>query len=138
MALSHSVTYQTIGDGCRRRLRLGDINDLFELLSAWIRGDPRGLARQLKENSDPSAHAEIDRFFADGTATTPPNQRASVKSMANEEVETISFRLRGGDARMLRALAELKGVSAGVLTEKLISESVRQQMKVVAKGIIEE
>ena len=49
VARLNSVTYQTIGDGCRRRLRLKDINELYELLAAWVKGDSRGLVQQLKQ-----------------------------------------------------------------------------------------
>lgn len=133
VAQSYSVTYQTIGDGCRRRLRLNDISELFALLSAWLQGDPNRLVHQLKVNSESSAHAEIDRFFTEGTVVTSQKQKAPIKALASNDFETISFRLLRNDARMLRALAELEGVSVGVVIGGLISESVRPRIK----GIVE-
>jgi len=136
VARNHSVTYQTIGDGCRRRLRLNEINELYELLAAWVKGDSRGLMRQLKDNSDPAAHPDIEQFFADGTATSVDVKRPSPKGPSQEESETFSFRLPARDARMLRALAELEGVSVGELTAREVSAAVRDRMTAVARGIV--
>lgn len=136
VADSHSVTYQTIGDGCRRRLRLNDINELYELLAAWVKGDPRSLVRQLKESSDPSAHADIDQFFSGAQPAPAENRKASLKTSSHDESETLSFRLPAHDARMLRALAELEGVSVGELTARVVSEAARDRMTAVARGII--
>jgi len=137
VARNYSVTYQTIGDGCRRRLELNNINELYEILSAWVRGEPRALIHQLKEHSDPAAHSEIDKFFATTEPTALPKPKPSVMGAPKDEPETVSFRLRALDARMLRALAELEGVSVGELTARVVSETVRERMKVVARGLIE-
>lgn len=136
VADAHSITYQTVGDGCRRRLGLNDIGQLYELLAAWVKGDPRGLVRQLKENSDPSAHAEIEQFFAGGDAAPVEIRKASPKSPSTDETEVFQFRLPARDARMLKALAELEGVSASDLISNTISAAVRDRMAVVARGII--
>lgn len=138
VARNHSVTYQTIGDGCRRRLELGNINDLYEILSAWVRGDPRGLIHQLKDHSDPVAHSEIDKFFSATNLNALPQPKASVMVASTDEPETVSFRLRPRDARILRALAELEGVSVGELTAQVVSAAVQERMKIVARGLIEE
>jgi len=136
VADAHSVTYQTIGDGCRRRLRLNDIGELYELLASWVKGDSRGLVRQLKENSDPSVHAEIDQFFSGAQSALTENKKASSKISSHDESETFSFRLPARDARMLKALAELEGVSVGELTARVVSEAVRDRMTVVARSIV--
>lgn len=138
VARNHSVTYQTIGDGCRRRLELNNINELYAILSAWVRGDSRALILQLKEHSDPAAHSEIDKFFSTTEPTASPKTKQSVMAAPKDEPETVSFRLQARDARILRALAELEGVSVGELTAGVVSEEVRKRMKVVARGLIEE
>jgi len=138
VAEAYSVTYQTIGDGCRRRLQLNEINELYELLALWVKGDSRGLVRQMKENSDPSAHAEIDQFFLSGPSAPPEKQKVSARSATPSEPETISFRLPARDARMLRALAELEGVSVAELTARTVSAAVRDRMTVVARSIVKE
>jgi len=136
VARNYSVTYQTIGDGCRRRLALNNINELYEILSAWVRGEPRALIHQLKEHSDTAAHSEIDKFFATAEPTALPGPKPSVMGAPKDEPETVSFRLQVRDARMLRALAELEGVSVGELTARVVSATVRERMKVVARELI--
>ena len=135
VARLHSVTYQTIGDGCRRRLRLKDINELYELLAAWIKGDSRGLIQQLKQNSDASAHGEIDQFFA-GTASMPIEKKTPLKLVSHEDSETFSFRLSSDDARVLKAVAELEGTSVGSLTSRVVSEAVHARMTALARSIV--
>jgi hypothetical protein len=63
VAHENGVTYQTIGDGCRRRLRLKDINEFYNLLGGWTKGEPSGLIEQLKKNSYSHIHPEILAFF---------------------------------------------------------------------------
>ena len=133
---AHAVTYQTVGDGCRRRLGLKDISELYELLAAWVKGDPHGLARQLKDNSDPSAHAEIDQFFLGTQPALVENRKIPAKALSQDDSEALSFRMPSNDARMLRALAELEGVSVGELTARFVCEAVRNRITVVARGII--
>ncbi len=138
VAEAYSVTYQTIGDGCRRRLGLNNINELYELLAAWVKGDSRDLARQLKDNSEPSARGQIDEFFSRTEAALPDRQQLSIKAAMSSESETISFRLPARDARMLRALAALEGVSVAELTARAITDAVRDQMAIVARDILKE
>jgi hypothetical protein len=138
VATTHSVTYQTIGDGCRRRLKLDDINQLYELLTAWVKGDPRGLARQLKENADRAAHDEIDQFFSTGQTPISEKPKVSAKALTSEEPETITFRLPAREARMLRALAELEGVSVSELTGLVVCTAVRNRMAAAARTIIKD
>lgn len=136
VADAHSITYQTVGDGCRRRLGLNNINKLYELLAAWVKGDSRGLVGQLKENSDPSSHAEIEQFFAAGDAAQADTGKPSPKGLLNGETEIFQFRLPERDARLLKALAELEGVSSSELIVRTISTAVRDRLAVVARSII--
>jgi hypothetical protein len=136
VADAYSITYQTVGDGCRRRLGLNDISELYELLTAWVKGDPRGLVRQLKENSDPSSHAEIEQFFSGGDGPPAEIRRAQPQVSRSDSAEVFQFRLAESDARMLKALAELEGVSASELIARTIAAAVRDRMAVVARGII--
>jgi hypothetical protein len=132
----YSITYQTLGDGCRRRLGLKDIHQFYELLASWMRGDPHGLVRQLKENADPSAHVEIDQFFRGGNAATTESKKTARKAALREESEPFTFRIAPSDARMLKALAELEGIAAPELTARIVSSAVRERMTNVARSII--
>ena len=60
----HHVTYQTIGDLCRRRLGLSDINQFSSLVDRWLRGDGEALSRTIIQHTEPSAHAAVRRFFS--------------------------------------------------------------------------
>lgn len=136
VSAAHSITYQTVGDGCRRRLGLNDVSQLYELLAAWIRGDSSGLSRQLKDNADRSAHAAIDHFFTYGNSEPNVGTPTSLRVVLSDETEPLTFRIAVRDARMLKALAELEGVSASELTARIISTAVHDRMKVFARSII--
>lgn len=138
VAQRHERTYQTVGDGCSRRLGLNNTNQLFELLSAWGRGDPSDLIRQLKAKADFSTHAEIDHFFATIGSPTPLNQNVSINNGTADETEMVPLRLCVQDARMLRALAELAGTSAGELAAAVIVPHVRERMKAIARELVDE
>lgn len=135
VAKNFSVTYQTIGDGCRRRLELANINELYEMLSAWLRGEPHPLLSQLKKHSDPVAHSEIEKFFSTTESAASPRPRAASMVFSKEEFVVVPMRLQARDARLLRALAELDGEDA---IARVVSAAVRDRMKIVARGLISE
>ena len=136
VAEAHSVRYQTIGDACRRRFGLKDIDELYELLAAWVKGNSHGLVHQVKENSNSTFHVEIDQFFSCRDAASPEAKKTSSRSSIHDETEIFQFRLPKRNARMLKALAELEGISAPELIAQTISVAVRDRMAVVARGII--
>lgn len=135
VAKNFSVTYQTIEDGCRRRLELTNINELYEMLSAWMDGEPRALLHQLKRHSDPAAHVEIDKLFSSPEASTPKKAKMAAVDTSREELILVSLHLNARDARLLRALLELEGEEAIANT---VSVAVRDRMKIVAHGLIDE
>lgn len=126
VADGHAVTYQTIGDGCRRRLKLNSIRELYALLACWMEGDPEPLAKQLKAASDPSAHDDITEFF--GSEARP--------ATSDNRFDTFSMRLPERGARMARALAEIEGVSTSELLSRLVESAVAEKMKLVAQAIL--
>ena len=130
----HSVRYQTIGDGCRRRLKLNDISELYTLLRRWLDGDPEPLANQLKAVSDPTAHDDIAGFFGSPTPSAKVTPRQAGAATSDDKDATFSFRLPEHDARKLRALAELEGVSPPELINKFVAAAVVEKMKLVAQG----
>ena len=126
VADGHAVTYQTIGDGCRRRLKLISIRELYALLARWMEGDPEPLAKQLKAASDPSAHDDIMEFF--GSEARPVT--------SDSRFDTFSIGLPERGARMARALAEIEGVSTSELLSRLVESAVAEKMKLVAQAIL--
>lgn len=131
----HGVTYQTIGDGCRRRLKLDDIRELYDLLQAWVDGDPGPLMEQLKGASDPFTHDEIADFF--GGASRAPD-RHGPPAVPEARFATFSFQLPERDARMLRALAEIEGASTPELLGRLVGSAVTERMKRVAQAMLQD
>ena len=63
-------------------------------------------------------------------------KKPSPEAPSHEESETFSFRLPALDARMLKALAELEGLSVGELTARALTVVVRDRMVAIAHRII--
>ena len=134
----HGVTYQTVGDGCRRRLKLKEIHELYALLARWMEGDSEPLATQLKAASDPSSHDDIAAFFRPSKAITAAAPGHTVASTSADRFDTFSFRLPQHDSRMLRALAEIEGVSPPELLSAMMGEVVAERMKHLARAMLHE
>ena len=136
VADGHAVTYQTIGDGCRRRLKLNNIRELYALLARWMEGDSEPLAKQLKAASDPSAHNDITEFFGSSATFSVAGGWKARPATSDSRFDTFSLRLPERDARMARALAELEGVSTSELLSQLVGFAVAEKMKLVAQAIL--
>ena len=138
VAEQYGVTYQTIGDGCRRRLRLNEINELYVLLELWMKGDSRPLARQLRAVSESSSHDVIESFF--GFTNTGPER--PLRDLENEtteaEFDIFSFRLPKREARLLRALSELKGVSVPNYLALVVGSAAQKEMARIAREFARE
>jgi len=137
IADKYSVTYQTIGDGCRRRLKFADISQLYQLLEDWMNGDPGGLLSQLKQNSDPVTHSDIDLFFSNSGPDSEITSSASVASISEQRANVFSFHLSEADARLLRALSEIEGSSSSQLVTKIVQEAVQKKMKEFAEKMVD-
>jgi uncharacterized protein len=138
VAKLHDLSYQTIGDGCRRRLKLSNIRELYDLLRHWMDGRPGPLMEQLKSACDPSTHDEIADFFGTSSSAAPTVAKQASPSLPEAKFTTFSFRLRDKDARMLRALAEIEGVSPPELIGDLVGSAVVERMKRVAEAMLRE
>jgi predicted nucleotidyltransferase len=132
----HGVTYQTIGDGCRRRLMLGHIGELYALLGSWAEGDSEPLVAKLNEASDPSAHEDIAEFFTTSTNTTTAQHPGALPQTSGTKADVFSLRLSEQDARRVRALAEMEGISPSELLGRLVGSAVDEKMKRVAQAIL--
>ena len=127
VADASSVTYQTIGDGCRRRLGLTEISELYELLHAWVNGEPQGLARQLKDHSARSSHSDIELFFSSPSVAAPHVTHVPPLGSVDDRTETFQFRLPEPDARVLKALAALDGISAPEIIVQWVTAGIRDR-----------
>ena len=108
------VTYQTIGDLCRRRLNLQDIDDFYRLLGGWVGGDPMPLAQLLKEHTPQSYHKEIDLALGLSTAAgSAPRNDLAIAAKTESAMETFCFHLSKEQSHKIKALAEIEGLSIG-------------------------
>ncbi len=128
--------YSTIEDGLRRRLKLNDIGELYDLLQIWMGGRPGPLMEQLKNASNPATHDEIAGFFGASSSAAPTGAKQASPNLLEAKLTTFSFRLREKDARMLRALAEIEGVSPPELIGGLVKTAVAERMKRVAQVML--
>jgi len=133
VANHYNVKYQTIGDACRRRLRLTHISEFYELLSEWYNGKPEKLITILKNNTEKSNHSEIDNFFKN----IHTNQIIS-NNIQKDQYETYSFRLSKKDSKLLKILAEVNDLLIPNYLTKLVTESIRLKMKEFTDGLMVE
>lgn len=138
VAQKYGITYQTIGDGCRRRLKLNDVGQLYSLLQRWVEGDPHGLIAVLKGNTNSHNHEEIERFFR--TPPAVPNQSEKYGPVQTNSIrtETFSFQLPEKDARILRATSEISGTGVPEMLAQIVSKSIRDRMKELAREITQD
>ena len=125
VADEYNVTYQTIGDGYRRRLELQTIEHLHTLLARWDQGDPAGLARLLKGHTEVSNHQPIDQFFADeGDVTCANAEPTDHRSAPARKRETLTVELSSSEMKRLEALAEIVGSTATSLASRFVSDTL--------------
>lgn len=134
VAHENGVTYQTIGDGCRRRLRLKDINEFYNLLGKWTKGDPSGLIEQLKKNSYSNIHPEILAFFESYQPCQAAAGTDATAMLPSPKTEVFSVELNEKDARILRAIAEVEGASVSDMLTSLLGKCLKARMKEIAEA----
>jgi hypothetical protein len=135
-----SVTYQTIEDGCRRRLGLQVVDEFHELLDKWMKGNPSPLKQALMRVSSSSDHHLITSFFVSPThekptdplPQNPPLRQITplVSESTNQaDSETFTFRIPSVKARLVKAIAEIEGQSVGAWLAQAISENVTNKWR---------
>jgi hypothetical protein len=133
IAQRYSIRYQTIADGCRRRLGLDNVNQFVELLREWLGGQPNRLRDLLSKNAGDFEQYKINKFF-DNNELPPQNLTAERK--AEDFFEAISIKLPQNIVAQFRALAEADGKSVQDLAMSLIKEYVDKHYIDYLKNII--
>jgi hypothetical protein len=122
----YSVAYQTIGDGCRRRLGLSDIGEFKKMLQSALEGDPSQLRELLTRNTSRSYHDRINESFAElgngvvKTETKPKEQDIQIPYQIN---------LRKSDSDILKALAQLLGGNPEQILADVAVEAIKERMR---------
>lgn len=134
IARRDAVRYQTIADGCRRRLDLDNINDFLALLKEWLRGEPRRLKALLAGHIRKADEYKLDGFFARHMTAASPSIQSGRK--VDDLIETITLRTPRNTADQLRALAEAKGKSIDELAVEIIKKYVDEHYVLYLKELI--
>ncbi len=117
----YDVAYQTIGDLCRRRLGLGAINEFYNRLEKWVAGDPKPLAELLASHTSIEGRQLIEDFFQEDLARLPTTER--------DKTELFSVRIEGAQARKLKAMLLVKGISVSDWLSKCVTKFINEEYK---------
>jgi hypothetical protein len=127
-----NVRYQTIGDGCRRRLGLPDMAAFHRLVDEWLDGDGSALAKVLRQNSSNVGWHQIDTFFAEATAASSGRTSSNGKVQRRKPTPaegTVQVTLLDSESRMLRVLAQLENRDPEALGAEVLIAGVRQRLR---------
>jgi hypothetical protein len=131
IAKAYNVRYQTIGDGCRRRLGLQDISEFRKLVKDWIDGDGRGLIDVLKRHTNQGNLKIIEGFFQESQKEIRESVARPIKPSTFEDsrLTVFSFRLPNEEAKNLRALAALEEKTIPEWIAGLVSDALKSLLK---------
>lgn len=132
VATKYNVAYQTIGDGCRRRLNLINIKEFRDLLEGYYStNNPNNLISLLKQHTNSKGqHEKIMQFFKMESDKEIDLEAVTPLVFSSKKVdEVISFRLSQESARQLKAISSLQGMSVSEWVAETIKKSVEQELK---------
>lgn len=132
---SPPIRYQTIEDLYRRRLALEKVSDFDTLIQRWVDGDPEPLRQQLNRHADPSTHDLIAAFFQDHTHTIDAPLKTTAHQADERPPKPYSVELSYNEDRMLRFIAETKGLDGTALLTQIVSQAIRNEFKTLAQRI---
>ncbi len=121
IAQRYSVRYQTIADGCRRRLNLDTVEVFIGLLREWLGGNPRQIKALLIKNISERDEYKVENFF-DHNSPAPSTQLIPNARNVEEAAEVISFKISRNLASQLRALAESENKNLPEFVNVIIKE----------------
>ena len=136
VAKEGNLRYQTIGDGCRRRLQLVDMSEFHRLVDEWLSGNHARLAAVLKRNSTPGAAPRIGAFFGTGqsAAKLVGKSVAAAGSGSGAEDDSpnpVKITIENADARMLHVLAQLEARDPAVIAVELVRMGMKDRLRAV-------
>jgi hypothetical protein len=120
----YDVAYQTIGDLCRRRLGLDSINEFYNYLEKWVVGDPKPLVQLLCRHAE-SEGQHLVRDFFQVSCDLPPVPR----SENSEDSEVFSIQVKDTQARKLKAMSMVKGISVSDWLSRCVAELIEEEYK---------
>ena len=134
IAHRYSVRYQTIADGCRRRLYLDNVEEFIKLLSEWLVGKPLPLKELLIKNIGELDKYKVENFF---DQPAPASTSKTVVSRNVEEIfEVVTFKAPRNIVSQLRVLAEAEEKSVQEFMNILIKQYVDEHYLAHVKNLI--
>lgn len=133
IANKYSVRYQTIADGCRRRLNLDNINEFIELLNEWLGGSPSKLKELLLKNVGKLNEHKVENFFDHNIASST---ETLFKRKVEDAFEVITFKTTRNIASQLRSLADAEGKSVQDYTNIIIKNHVDKHYVEYVKKLV--
>jgi hypothetical protein len=111
IASRYSVRYQTIADGCSRRLNLDTVEVFIGLLSQWLSGNGNQLKALLIKNISELDEYKVENFFDHNRPSTQPTTTSTTQSpptsrKVEETTDVITLKISRNLVGQLRALSE--------------------------------
>jgi len=135
VAHKYSVRYQTIADGCRRRLNLDNVNEFMALLDEWLGGQPRRLKELLVKNIGQLDEYKVENFF-DQNIQVPVPSTTQDQRKVEEGFEALTFKIPRNIASQFRVLAEAEGKTIQDLASSVFKKYVDEHHFAYVKNLI--
>ena len=125
----NDVKYQTIQDGCTRRLTISSIEKFYGLMQKTVAGNPEPLKEIIKSHSARSAHDEIEEYFTDldRAARWLKNDNhfdAKQERPLSQGGSSSALRLSPAAFNKLKAIAACDGVDVAKAHDDLVCEAI--------------
>ena len=134
--------YQTIEDGCRRRLGLKTIDDFRRMLSEYFNGNPTNIKSILREHTGIDLHNRINDYFKGNDTIIRKSgdkiqEQQLPKQIPEQTTEVFSFRLDEETSKKLRLLVGYLGISSPEWISKIIKKKVNEDLQELLKSLVE-
>jgi predicted HicB family RNase H-like nuclease len=124
----YHIRYQTIADGCRRRLNLKDRDEFLNLVEQWLKGDSTGLENIFKTNIEKDEHFRIEQFFREDVFDSMSQQtRTMIKNIMEKSTEVFSFRINKKFAEKMKLLAKAQNKPVSLWITDTIAKAVDEE-----------
>jgi hypothetical protein len=135
---TYGVTYQTIEDGCRRRLGLKTIDDFRRVLSEYFSGNSDNIKSILREHTDIALHNKINEFLKGSvTSIKKTGDKIQHQPLPEQTTEVFSFRLDEETSKKLRLLLGYLGISPSEWISNNIRKKVNEDLQELLKSLVE-
>ncbi len=135
---AYNLKYQTIEDGCRRRLGLKTIDDFRRVLLEYFNGNPNTIISILREHTDVDLHNKINEFFKVNIASIKKiNEGIKNEPLSEQNSEVFSFRLDEETSKKLKLILGYIGISPSEWISKKIKKEVDEEVERLFKLLME-